>query len=189
MTSSVSGLVMVSEEESAFLFSDMSLWAQMPRHLWKLGADRTLANHFDLDTRDATPRTPPRVETDPERSFLHRRNFDPQAGQGTRSPELGVASSFSAAPQFLPAPSALCVTPCLCRITPGLSRAGHRVGSRPWLGGDRCSASATCRRAQGLYAWRSGRACEDRFLQRRGRQRRRQAMWGERGRDGSHLAV
>jgi len=73
----------------------------MPRRLWKLGSDRNLANHFDLDTRYAAPRTPARKETDAEISFLNRRNFDPQVGQGARSAELGVGSSLSEAPQFL----------------------------------------------------------------------------------------
>ena len=52
------------------------------KRLWKLGSDRNLATHSDLDSRYATPRTPPRKESDPETSFLNRRNFDPQAGQG-----------------------------------------------------------------------------------------------------------
>lgn len=82
------------------MFRAISLWAQMPRLLWKLGPDRNLANHFDLDTLYATPRIPAREEADAEISFLNRRNFDPQVGQGARSADLGVGSSLSEAPQF-----------------------------------------------------------------------------------------
>src|SRR3954467_10748800 len=62
----------------------LTRWAHISRRRWKLGSERNLANHFDFEVVNPTPRNPPRKFNFPWSSFLNKRALDPHAGHGAQ---------------------------------------------------------------------------------------------------------